>query len=62
MLDGHAGCPYERAYSAEYRGLKEDLGELKTRVNDLERLLMRGLLLLVANLAGMIVTLARELL
>ncbi len=60
MEEERSGCPYERAYSVEFQSLKEDLRELKTRVGQLESTLARGVMLLVANLAGMVVTLARQ--
>ena len=40
---------------------REDLQELKARVAQVETTLARGVLLLVANLAGMVITLARQL-
>jgi len=55
-------CDFKRFYEVETNGLREDLRELKERVSHLEATLARGVLLLVANLAGVIVTLARELL
>jgi hypothetical protein len=61
MCDGHEDCAYARAYTVEFRGLREDLKEVKARVNGLETTLARGVLLLVANLAGVIVSLARAL-
>ena len=41
--------------------LREDLCEVKTRVQRLESTLARGVALLVANLAGVIVSLLRQL-
>jgi hypothetical protein len=55
------GCRYEKVYTVQFKSLKEDLQDLKDRVNRLESTLARGVLLLVANLVGVIVTLARGL-
>ncbi len=55
-------CPYEMAYDVQFRGLTEDLNELKNRVARLETTLARGMLLLVANLAGVVMMLVQELL
>jgi len=48
-------------FTVQFRSLGEDLQELKERVNRLEQTLARGVTLLIANLAGMVVTLARQL-
>lgn len=61
MEDGRDQSVYERVYALQFDGLKEDLNELKTRVGRLETTLARGVLLLVANLAGVIVALMRQL-
>jgi hypothetical protein len=58
---GHLACPYEQIYAAEFRGVKEDLHDLKTRVGRLETVIERGVLLLLANLVGVIVTLVQQL-
>ncbi len=55
-------CPHEMAFTVQFKGLREDLKDLKDRVARLESTLARGVLLLVANLAGMVVTLAHQLL
>lgn len=55
-------CRYEMAYDVQFRELTNDLGELKERVRRLESTLTRGMLLLVANLAGVVMVLAQELL
>ncbi len=55
-------CPYEMAYDVQFRNLEMDLSELKERVRRLETTLARGVMLLVANLACVIVTLAQMLL
>ena len=53
-------CPNERVHRVEYRLLRERVDELKARMAHVETTLTRGLMLLVANLAGVIVTLIRE--
>lgn len=53
-------CPHERVHEVEYRTLTESLGDLKDRVQRLETTLARGVLLLVANLAAMLVSLAQQ--
>lgn len=62
MNDACVPCPYERAYDVQLKNLTGDLDELKTRVGALETTLNRGLLLLVANLVGVILTLAQQIL
>ncbi len=52
-------CPHERVHQIEYRQLDQNLNELKTRVGRVETTLARGVLLLVANLAGVVITLLR---
>lgn len=54
-------CPYERVHAVEIRGVRDDMRELKDRIDRLETALARGVMLLVANLAGVIVTLGKEL-
>jgi len=61
MYKNCPACPNERLHSQQYRRLREDLGEVRRRVNGLEATLARGIFLLVANLLGVIVTLGREL-
>ena len=56
-----AKCSFEKVAEVEFRNLGTDLHELKDRVTRLEQMLARGVLLLVANLAAVIVTLARQL-
>lgn len=55
-------CSFEKVASVQFGSLGEDLKELKARVGRLESTLGRGVMLLVANLVGVVVTLARELL
>lgn len=61
MDEPHRDCRYEAAYTVQFNSLKEDLRDLKERVNRLEGMLARGMLLLLANLAGALLTLARQL-
>ena len=55
-------CRYGMAYDVQFRDLRGDLTELKGRVGRLEATLARGVLLLVANLVGVVMVLAQELL
>lgn len=57
-----ARCAFERAAEVEFRALSESVLELKSRMTRLEETLGRGIALLVANLAGMAVMLAGQLL
>lgn len=52
-------CSFERAAEVEFRGLAEDIHEIRDRVLRLEQTLARGVLLLLANLAGLAATLAQ---
>lgn len=61
MRGEHSECQYARVYAVQFKSLKEDLRELKERVDRLETTLARGVMLLVANLAGVIVMLAEQL-
>ena len=61
MQNPHQDCRYQAAYTLQFNSLKEDLRDLKERVNRLEGMLARGMMLLIANLAGALVTLARQL-
>ncbi len=61
MKEEHDTCPYEKVYAVQFGALTKELKELKERVKGLESTLTRGMLLLVANLAGVIMTLVREL-
>lgn len=53
-------CRYEKAYALQFQYLREDLDELKQRVSRLESTLARGVMLLVANLAGVVISLAQQ--
>ena len=61
MKDTCATCPYEMAYDVQFQNLTGDLDELKERVRALETTLARGVMLLVANLVGVVLTLAQQL-
>ena len=61
MSTGCDTCPYEMAYDVQFRNLIGDLNELKDRVGRLEATLTRGMFLLVANLAGVVMMLAQNL-
>ena len=53
-------CRYEMAYAVQFQYLREDLCEVKDRVKRLELTLGRGVLLLLANLAGMVMMLVQR--
>lgn len=59
MADECESCPMERVHQVEYRLLSGQYEDIKVRVARLETQLARGILLLVANLAGVVTTLAR---
>jgi len=52
MTDMEQCCVYERIAKVEFRNVRDDLTEVKARVGQLERFLVRGLVLLVVNLLG----------
>jgi len=54
-------CRYEQVYAVQFKSLTDGLNELKDRVQRLEATLARGVLLLVANLAGVVVMLVQAL-
>lgn len=60
MKDEQQPCRYEMAYAVQFQNLREDLCELKDRVRRLESTLARGVMLLVANLAGMVMMLVQQ--
>lgn len=62
MKENAEPCRYELAYSLQFQNLRNDLNELKERVRGLELALGRGVMLLVANLVGVVMTLAEQLL
>ncbi len=55
------GCPYEPLHALQMNNVREDIREVKDRVACLESTLARGVLLLVANLIGVSITLAQQL-
>lgn len=55
-------CRYALANDARFEAIREDLRDLKARVARLETTLARGVLLLVANLAGVAMSLAQQIL
>ena len=59
MNDPCASCPHERIHDVEYRALNDRLGELKDRVGRVEATVSKGVVLLVANLAAIIVAVAK---
>ena len=54
-------CPDRRVHEVEVKILHDDLAELKDRVRRLETTLARGVMLLVANLVGVTLSLAQQL-
>ena len=61
MTQENKTCPHKPVHDIQWSTLREDLSELKTRVQRLETTLARGVTLLIANLAGVVVTLLRQL-
>ena len=62
MSEMCTGCPLEAVHAVEMKALNNSLTDLKDRVTRLESTMARGMMLLVANLVGVIVTLAQGLL
>ena len=60
MKNENECCRYEMAYAVQFQNLRDDLKELKDRVRSLETTLARGVALLLANLVGVIMTLAQQ--
>lgn len=60
MKDGGEPCGYEMLCRLQFKNLGDDLTELKERVQRLEATLARGVMLLVANLVGMVMMLAQQ--
>ena len=54
-------CRYERIHAVQFESFRDDLRELKERVRRLEHTIERGVLLLVANLIGIVITLGQQL-
>jgi hypothetical protein len=61
MRENGDGCGDGRACSVQFDCFRGDLNELKERVGRLESTLAHGVMLLVANLVGVVVTLAQQL-
>jgi len=55
-------CAFEQVARVEFANLKEDIREVKARACRLETALSRGVMLLIANLAGIVVMLMQQLL
>jgi len=55
-------CPSREVYDVEFRLIDGKLLDLKERVEKVEATLIRGLMLLVANLVGVAMSLAQQLL
>ncbi len=53
-------CQYEKANAVQFQSLRDDLSELKDRVRRLEEAIARGVALLIANLVGIVITLAGQ--
>lgn len=60
MSDVCEECKYAAVYEVQMGTLRKDLAELKVRMDRLEALLSRGVLLLVANLTGVVIALAHQ--
>ncbi len=58
MKDECDSCPHERVHKVEYQLLTQNLDDLRMRVARVETMLGRGMLLLVANLAGVAMSVA----
>lgn len=59
---GCEACPYQMVHEVQFRKVEENLSDLRERVQRLETTLARGVMLLIANLACVIGTLAQQLL
>ena len=53
-------CLFEKAAQVEFRGLREDIREIRERLLRLEQTIGRGVLLLIANLAGLLAALIQN--
>ncbi len=60
MAESFDGNLQREVYDAEFRLLDSKLLDLKDRVVRLESTMARGILLLVANLAGVVMSLAQQ--
>ena len=60
MAESFDASLQREVYAAEFRLLESKLMDLKDRVVRLESTMGRGILLLVANLAGVVMSLAQQ--
>jgi hypothetical protein len=60
MSESFDACSQREVHDAEFRLLESKLMDLKDRVVRLETTMARGILLLVANLAGVVMSLAQQ--
>ncbi len=60
MAESFDASLQREVYDAEFRLLESKLMDLKDRVVRLESTIARGILLLVANLAGVVMSLAQQ--
>ena len=60
MAESFDASLQREVYDAEFRLLESKLMDLKDRVVRLESTMARGILLLVANLAGVVMSLAQQ--
>ena len=60
MSESFGASLHREVYDAEFRLLESKLMGLKDRVVRLESTMARGILLLVANLAGVVMSLAQQ--
>ena len=61
-MESHDSCACAKVHELKLENLGDDLRELKDRVQRLETTLTRGVMLLLANLAAVVVTLAQQML
>ena len=61
MVDEHHECSCRKAYEIQLGNLREDVMEVKERVQRLETTLARGVMLLIANLTAVTISLAQQL-
>ena len=60
-MENNEPCACSKVTELRLENLGDDLRELKDRVQRLETTLTRGVMLLIANLAAVVVTLAQQL-
>ncbi len=60
MTEAFDGNLQREVYDAEFRLLESKMMDLKDRVTRLETTMSRGVMLLVANLAGVVMSLAQQ--